>query len=139
MSGLADVIPIASRRARTRQRHPEAAKTPAPKAALPPLVLRKRVAIFCLGLVASMGVLMLIDHAVASHDVQAQVVAQPSPLRRGLYERAVADVTAACGLPEARAGLLREHCLDQAKFLTHLPECTGDCVRLTTAVLTPVR
>jgi hypothetical protein len=138
MSGLADVIPIASRRSR-QGRRPNRGAAVAPEATFGPHPMRKRVAVFCVGLLLAMGALMLVDRAVASHDVQAQVVAQSSQLRLGLYQRAIADVKAACGLPEAHAGLLRQHCLDQAKFLTQLPECTGDCAQVTAAVLTPVR
>jgi hypothetical protein len=45
------------------------------------------------------------------------------------------DVKAACRVDQARTGALRQHCVDQARFLQQLAECTGDCLALTQGVL----
>jgi hypothetical protein len=56
-------------------------------------------------------------------------------MRQGLYQRALDDVKAACTAPAAGTGFVRQHCVEQARFLQQLPECTGDCLAVTRGVL----
>jgi hypothetical protein len=135
MNGLADIIPLDSRRIRAkRAQHPAQHGQPR----TPASGRRKRIAAFCVGLVALTGILVVVDRAVvSSNSVPVTPAATLSPeLRRALHDRTLADVAASCTLPEARAaGLLREHCLEQARFLEKLSQCTGDCARLTGDIL----
>jgi hypothetical protein len=136
MNGLAEVISLDSRRNRRNRRDPRP-ETAAPS--LTTVTRRRRLAAFCVAMVALVTGLMLIDQSALPHAGKPSVASLSSELRQGLYQRAVGDISAGCAVPEARTGLLRQHCVEQAKFLAALPECTGDCVRLTDAVLSPRR
>jgi hypothetical protein len=131
MNGLAEVIPIASRRSRTRKPVPGQ-----PAGAAAPLTgaRRKRVMAICGGLLALMVGLTIADRALMTHPPELPAASLPPAVRQGLYQRALSDVLASCALPEAKSGLVRGHCLDQARFLQTMPECTGECLRLTNAV-----
>jgi hypothetical protein len=132
MNGLAEVIPIASRRALKKKGIP-------PRRAIDPAITpqkrRRRLYGFCAILLGLVLGLIALDGSVLPHS-RAEVPAPlSSEMRQGLYQRALDDVVSACAVPQAKAGLLRQHCLDQARFLQQLPECTGDCTRLTRGVL----
>jgi hypothetical protein len=134
MNGLAEVISLDSRRSRLRKGR--AVPAPVAPAELAPEVRRRRVAIFCAFLVTVVAALTLVDRLVVPHpSATPPAGALTSEVSQGLHRRTLDDVVASCALPAARAGILRQHCLDQARFLQRLPECTGDCVRLTRAVL----
>jgi hypothetical protein len=131
MNGLAEVIPIASRRSRKpAPGRPTATAVPVTS------TRRKRVMAICGGLLALLVGLTIADRALMSHPPALPAASLPQPVRQGLYDRALSDVLASCGLPEAKNGLLRGHCLDQARFLQTMPECAaeGECLRLTNAV-----
>jgi hypothetical protein len=59
----------------------------------------------------------------------------PPAVRQDLYERALKEVQGVCLQPVAAQGALREHCLEQARFLQRFPECTGDCQATASHVL----
>jgi hypothetical protein len=131
MNGLAEIIPIESRRGRKRR------GTPPPQVVEPeitPRIRRRRMVGLCAGLAAVLVALMVVNRAVVPHGPP------PAPLteemRQGLYQRALDDVKAGCQVPQAKLGLLRQHCVDQARFLQLLPECTADCIAVARGVLT---
>lgn len=132
MNGLAEVIPIATYRARKKPGTP-------PSQASEPVVsaqTRRRRLIGFLGvLTGAVLALIVVDRTFLSHQASAQPPLT-SEMRQGLYQRALDDVAAACTTPQARIGLLRQHCAEQARFLQQLPECTADCAKLTEALLT---
>jgi hypothetical protein len=130
MNGLADVISLDSRRRRPKRRDPR------PAQASSPVSRRRRVALVCAGVLTLMTGLVLVDHSARPGADAPSPVLVPAGIRQGLYQRALDDLNAACLEPEAHTGLLRQHCVDQAKFLSALPECTADCTHLTSAVLT---
>jgi hypothetical protein len=129
MNGLAEVIPINSRR-RKVSGEKKASETTAP-------ALRRRLIACGVGLLVLVVGLAIVDRAVSSPARFPPTATLTPELRRPLQERAMADVAAACSLPEAASGLLRQHCVEQARFLSALPECNGDCERLSRAVLSP--
>jgi hypothetical protein len=51
----------------------------------------------------------------------------PAQVRRGLYTRTLDEVETLCRQESASAGSLRDHCVEQARFVMQLPECTEDC------------
>jgi hypothetical protein len=52
----------------------------------------------------------------------------PDGARATLYQHAQAEVSSICGLPAAlTAGVVRDHCIAQARFLTTFPECDHAC------------
>jgi hypothetical protein len=128
MNGLAEVIPIDSRRRRKKR------GTPPPEAALTTQRRRRRLTGFLGILLAVVLALIIMDRTLLPHPQASAPVPLTVEIRQGLYQRALADLAAACTLPQARAGLLREHCVEQARFLHQLSECTGECSRLTRAV-----
>jgi hypothetical protein len=136
MNGLAEVISLEARRNRLNRRDPRADK---PAALATPAARLRRLAVFCVGLLTLVAGLMLVDQSALPHSPQSSAALLPDSLRQGLYQRTVDDLTAGCATAQAHSGILRQHCVDQAKFLSALPECTGDCSRLTDAVLKPRR
>jgi hypothetical protein len=56
--------------------------------------------------------------------------------RRELYDHGMQELTTICTLPSAAAGPLREHCLEQARFVALLPECRTEC-RLAVGAVQP--
>jgi hypothetical protein len=132
MNGLAEVIPIESRRARRRN------GTPPPQViqtGLTAVSRRRRLFTFCAVLLGLVLALVIMDGSVIPHPKASTPAPLTTEMRAGLYQRALNDVVAACTVPQAKTGLLRQHCLDQARFLQQLPECTGDCTRLARGVL----
>jgi hypothetical protein len=131
MNGLAEVIPIASRRGLKKRGNP-------PPQVTEPLTAqtrRRRLVGFCAVLIGLVLALVVMDGSVIPHRPAAPAASIPQELRRGLYQRALDDVVKACSGEQARAGLLRQHCVEQARFLQQLPECTGDCDRLARGLL----
>jgi hypothetical protein len=61
----------------------------------------------------------------------------PSGVRRDLYGRTLAEVRSVCTQPAVASGALREHCLEQARFLARFPECTADCQAAVSRALPP--
>lgn len=61
----------------------------------------------------------------------------PSELRGEVYARALAEILAVCARPAAASGALREHCLEQARFVARFPECSADCQAAVSRVLPP--
>jgi hypothetical protein len=133
MNGLADIIPLDSRRTRSKRAR-SAQQTPTRAA---PNATKRRILAFCAALVGLTGLLLVVDRAVISRPTAtaAPAAALSAELRRTLHERTLADVASSCALPEAQVGLLRQHCVDQARFLEKLGQCTGDCARLTADIL----
>ena len=127
MNGLAEVIPIASRRAHRKNGTPPPQVT---ERLLSPQKRRRRVLGFCAVMLGFVLVLIVLDRTVLPHAHASVPPPLSTEVRQGLYQRALDDVAAACGLPQAQTGLLRRHCLDQARFLQQLPECSDDCARL---------
>jgi len=129
MNGLAEIIPI--ERALRK-------KTPRPKAndepTLTPQARKRRLLTLCGVLGALVLALFIVDRTVIPHGPRAAPMTEQ--MRQGLYQRALDDVKAGCAVPQAKLGILRQHCVDQARFLQLLPECTGDCVALARGVLT---
>ena len=139
MNGLAEVIPLSSRRPRRKGSKAPPPKTP-PASGLSDATRRRRALVFAGGLLALLAVLMVGDRFFMHGGAVAQAPAGatlPAAIRQGLFARTMADVVASCGLAEARAGILRQHCVDQARLLSELPECDVTCGRLTRAILQP--
>jgi hypothetical protein len=60
----------------------------------------------------------------------------PAETRQTLYVETLGELTSVCrGLPAA-TGILRDHCLEEARFVVQLPECTDAC-RHTVALILP--
>jgi hypothetical protein len=132
MNGLAEVIPIAAYRARKKRGAPPPGLI---QSVVTAQTRRRRLTIFLSVLAAAVLAMIVMDRTVLPH----RAASAPAPLtieqRHGLYQRALDDVVTSCTLPQAKAGLLRQHCVDQARFLSQLAECTGDCTKLTRGVL----
>ena len=133
MNGLAEVIPLASRRAR---RKPDTDRA-VPQPERPASVRKRRALAFGLGLLGLVAALVIVDRVAMPRPSTSVAAPLAAPVRVGLYQRTLADVVAACTIPAASAGILRQHCTAQARFLQELPECTGDCRRLAAAILGP--
>jgi hypothetical protein len=56
-----------------------------------------------------------------------QAESLPAQTRSELYAHGMEELTTICLQPSAVAGSLREHCLEQARFVVLLPECKSDC------------
>ena len=69
------------------------------------------------------------------HDT-AQLRRLPEDARTALYQRTLLEVTSVCSTPvAAEGGVLRDHCLAQARFVRTFPECDQDCQRAARAVM----
>lgn len=127
MRGSAPVVSLSARRSAlqgTVPRAHEVADRDSP-------TTRGRVALAAgLGLALVLGIPLL-----AHHQEIGSVMEMSVPLRGGLYQRTLDDVQKSCTIPEASSGPLRDHCLAQAQFLRLLPECSGECQRVTEAFL----
>ena len=137
MNGLAEVIPLDSRRRRGKRRGQAQEVRVAAPVGPSPAVRRKRLLAFCGALLALIVALIVVDRVVLAQPRGAAggLGAVAPPVRAALYQRTIADLAATCGLPAARAGLLREHCVDQARFVTAFPECIAECRRLAQVII----
>lgn len=141
MGELAKIIPLAPRR---KAKPPGRGQAPGTQArATPSVGFRRRwLAIFWAGLLGTIVSLLILDRSFIRQDRAAApdaVWALPPPARRGLYETTVGEIGSICALPAAQSGVLRRHCVEQARFVRQLPECTGDCARLTGTILSRYR
>ena len=60
----------------------------------------------------------------------------PDEVRATLFQHTRMEVSAICGLPVAVTdGVVREHCIAQARFLSSFPECDHRCQLGARAVL----
>jgi hypothetical protein len=125
---LADIIPLASRRPRPAAPVALAATTlPAPKrpAAGPIAVLAGFIAVLAIGAAG----------LAAQAAYQSPVRDLPGATRAPIFQRAYEDLRATCGVPEAAAGSLRDHCVEQARFVLLFAECDAACANLARATL----
>jgi hypothetical protein len=89
-------------------------------------------------LVTALILATVIDLVIFSeHWAEQSIRALPPGARHDLYERTLTEVGAVCVQPFAAEGALREHCLEQARFLHQFSECTGDCRVIVSRVLAP--
>jgi hypothetical protein len=92
-----------------------------------------------LALAAATGVLILAIAAL-SHARTVGSIRGLAPVERSaLYRRTLDDTRAGCSAPDARAGVLGDHCRSQAEFLTLFPECDAPCRQLAAAILPHAR
>jgi len=85
-------------------------------------------------LLAALGVPAL-GHLVDAAEISEAAPALPAPIRARLYEHAIDELQAICPQPIAAAGVLRQHCADQARLVLSLPECDDACRRAVATVL----
>ena len=129
IASFGDIIPIASRR------H-VSSRPPAPAA--PPTRRRWEslggaLAIaLVIGGVGGLGVLC---------ELRARTNLAPVPAaeRLAIVTRARAELAETCGLASAAQGVLRDHCVETARFALLFPECDGACAQTARALLPRAR
>ena len=84
-----------------------------------------------LALLAGVGGLGLLGE----HQTQQAFIELSTPVRAAIFARAREDLAETCGLPDAMDGPLREHCIEQATFVSRFPECDDGCERAARAHL----
>jgi hypothetical protein len=63
----------------------------------------------------------------------------PAEARHTLFVETLGELTGVCrGLPAA-TGILRDHCVEEARFVVQLPECTAACQRAVALILPHAR
>jgi hypothetical protein len=62
-----------------------------------------------------------------------------SQARQSLYARTLDEVSTICQQEAAASGSLRDHCVEQARFLMQLPECNDACQRAAALTLPHAR
>jgi hypothetical protein len=85
------------------------------------------------------GAVFIAAYAAGTWNQAAGLGNVPAAIRAVEYARALDDVEATCGKPEAAAGPLRRHCVDQAQFLILFPECDARCRGAADAILPRTR
>jgi hypothetical protein len=85
-----------------------------------------------LSLAAFVAALMGIEHRA-----EQSIRGLPPAIRHDVYEGTLSEIRRVCLQPTALQGALREHCLQQARFLERFPECTADCQAAVSRVLPP--
>ena len=63
------------------------------------------------------------------------IAALPAGARAQLFRDSLAEVQSTCLEPYAARGSLRDHCVEQARFVLRFPECGPECRRAANAVL----
>ena len=93
------------------------------------------------GVALAFGAVLVLAASMTVSRVQTigSIRSLPPAERGALYQRTMDDMAAACVTPDARAGALREHCLQQAEFLRLFTECDGRCQKVTAAILPHAR
>lgn len=118
MASYGDIIPISSRRRGPPADGPNTTR----RGPLP-------VLLFLVVLVAIGAIGMFLQsrarEAARSNAAEA---------RQAIFSRAYLDLVKTCTLPDAARGPVREHCLQQAKFVLQLPECGPVCVKAARAI-----
>lgn len=84
------------------------------------------LALFVL-LVLSLGIVVA---ALTGTPRMTSVHELPPGLRSAMYRGTLWEVRDVCGTSSAAAGVLREHCIGQARFLSGFPECDAECRQL---------
>jgi hypothetical protein len=133
MRGSGDIIPLWS-----RTRPPPASALPLPAAVDRESPRARRARRYSLALLGGASI-FIAAYAAGTWNQAAGLRDIPASIRTAEYARALADVEATCGTPEAADGLLRRHCLDQAQFLILFPECDARCRGVTNAILPRAR
>jgi hypothetical protein len=114
-----DVIPIHSRRGPIE----EPPHAPPPRASF--------ALLGALGFVMAIGGLGVLYEGRNSRAVSRV----PDPARNAIFERARQDLIETCALPQAADGPIRDHCVHQAQFVLHFPECDEACAQVARATL----
>ncbi|HEX4405934.1 MAG TPA: hypothetical protein VH560_13950 [Polyangia bacterium] len=127
MSTYSEIIPLASRR------------RPVEPLAHPPEPARRwgglGAALFIGLTIAAVGGLGLYCETRARVDIAAL-----SPVERAeIFTRTRDDLARTCGLPDATAGALRDHCVEAARFVLLFPECGEACADAARALLPHAR
>ena len=88
-----------------------------------------------------LGILCLYWGGVALFDESstAGIERLPAQTRRGLYEETLNEVANVCRGDAASTGDLRDHCIEQARFLLRLPECGETCRHAVQVILPHAR
>jgi hypothetical protein len=133
MRGSGDIIPLWS-----RTRPPPAAALPVPGAVGRESPRARRARRYALTLLGSASI-FIAAYAAGTWNQAAGLRDVPASIRTAEYARALADVEATCGRPEAADGVLRRHCVDQAQFLILFPECDARCRGVAEAILPRTR
>ena len=127
-ASFGDIIPLASRR--------PASPSPSP----PALATRRRWeslggAICIALLMGGIGGLGVLCESRARSDL-APV---PAAERSAIVRRAHAELEATCRLSGAASGVLRDHCVETARFVLLFPECDAACAQTARALLPRAR
>ncbi|HLK92141.1 MAG TPA: hypothetical protein VKZ18_19770 [Polyangia bacterium] len=85
------------------------------------------------------GLLFVAIVALSQLDLGGKIRDLPPAARGDVFRRSLDDVQASCTLASARDGLLREHCLAQARFVLLFPECDAHCRALASSILPHAR
>jgi hypothetical protein len=86
---------------------------------------------------AGLALLMTVVLLVGSQARQAAEIERlPVGAQTTLYQQTLREVRSICAQPAATDGVLREHCLAQAHFVTLFPECDPAC-RLSAGIISP--
>jgi hypothetical protein len=131
MRSSGDIIPLSSRRAVT--------VVPPPANETRPAAVRNRRGWWLAVAPTVAAATLLVGLAIGQWRSTASLQYVPASVRLAEYRRALADVEQTCARPEAGAGPLRSHCLDQAQFLILFPECDARCRGVVDAILPRAR
>jgi hypothetical protein len=129
MSMLAKILTFPS------QRLPNAAEASSVETA----AAERRARWVLLAIVAGALGLFALGVSVQERDETAGIRELTPAVSLGLYQRTLEEVEILCRDPAARAGLLHDHCVAQARFVEQLPECKDACRRSANAVLPHAR
>ncbi len=77
--------------------------------------------------------------ALSHREAVAGLRELPAETRHTLFVETLGELTSVCRGSPAATGILRDHCIDQARFLVQLPECTDACQRTVALILPHAR
>ena len=63
----------------------------------------------------------------------------PAETRHTLFVETLGELTSVCRGSPAATGILRDHCVDEARFVVQLPECTDACRHAVALILPHAR
>jgi hypothetical protein len=125
-----DIIPISSRRPRLR--------APVPAPASPPSAAEpRRIPILAVVVGAALAA-MIAGMAIGQWRGVDRIRSLPDGVRAAAYARALGDIEQTCA-PPPENDPLRQHCREQAQYVTIFPECDATCRQLVEPLLPHAR
>jgi len=129
MSNLAKILFLPSRPRASSGEHP----------LVNPAARERRARWVFLAILAGALGLFGLGSYLQTHDEPDDIHRLTPAVRLSLYQRTLEEVETLCHQPAASAGALRDHCVEQARFVEQLPECKDACRRSANIVLPHAR